>query len=51
MSSQKPRLEYYRGLLSMENPDTEQIKNAFLTWVDYTEYLIFRKENVYTYEK
>jgi hypothetical protein len=51
MSSQKPRLEYYRGLLSMENPDIEQIINAFLTWVDYTEYLIFRKENVYTYEK
>jgi hypothetical protein len=46
----KPRLEYYRGLLSMKNFDIEQIMNAFLTWVKYTGYLIFRKENIYTYE-
>ncbi len=46
----KPRLEYYRGLLSMKDTDIEQIMNAFLKWVKYTEYLIFRKENIYTYE-
>ena len=46
----KPRLEYYRGLLSMKDTDIEQIMNAFLTWVKYPEYLIFRKENIHTYE-
>ncbi len=50
MPSQKPRLNYYRGLLSMEDPDIEQIMDDYLTWVNYVEYLIFRRENIYTYE-
>ena len=49
--SKKPRLAFYRGLLSRDKPDIEAIMNHFLVWVDYIEYLIFRKENIYTYEK
>ncbi len=48
--NQKPRLNYYRALLSRDNPDIEAIMKQYLVWVDYVEYLIFRKENRYTYE-
>ena len=48
---QKPRLEYYKGLLSYAEPDLEKIIDAFIYWSKFVEYLIFRKENIYTYEK
>jgi len=53
MSNQvpKPRLGYYRALLSYENPDLEKIIDAFTYWSNFIEYLVFRKENVYTYDK
>ena len=47
----KPRLEHYKALLSYKNPDLDAIINAFIYWSQFVEYLIFRKENVYTYEK
>jgi len=47
----KPRLEYYRALLSFDNPDLDKIIDIFIYWSKFVEYLIFRKENVYTYEK
>lgn len=48
---QKPRLSRYRALLSYQEQDLEDIKRGYLEWVEYTEYLIFRKENIYTSEK
>jgi len=48
---QKPRLGYYKALLSQENPDLDKIIDAFIYWSKFVEYLIFRKENIYTYEK
>ncbi len=48
---QKPRLGYYRALLSYENPDLDKIIDDFIYWSKFVEYLIFRKENIYTYEK
>jgi len=47
----KPRLGYYKALLSLENPDLDKIIDAFIYWSKFVEYLIFRKENIYTYEK
>lgn len=45
-SIQKPRLEYYRGILSMKNPDIEKIVESFILRSKYVEYIIFRKENL-----
>ncbi len=47
----KPRLEYYRALLSFDNPDLDKIIDAFFYWSKFVEYLIFRKEKIHTYEK
>lgn len=47
----KPRLEYFKGLLSYDKPDLDKIIDAFIYWSKFVEYLIFRKENIYTYEK
>lgn len=47
----KPRLGWYKSLLSQKNPDLDQIIEYFIEWSKYTEYLIFRKENIYTYKK
>lgn len=47
----KPRLGYYKAVLSRETPDLDAIINAFIYWSQFVEYLIFRKENIYTYEK
>ena len=47
----KPRLGYYRALISRNNPDLDRIIEYFTEWVSYDEYLIFRKENIYTFEK
>jgi len=47
----KPRLGYYRALLSYENPDLEKIVEAFIYWSSFVEYLVFRRENIHTYEK
>jgi len=47
----KPRLGYYKALLSLENPDLDKIIDAFIYWSKFVEYLIFRKENIHTYEK
>jgi len=47
----KHRLEYYRALLSFDNPDLDKIIDIFIYWSKFVEYLIFRKENIYTYEK
>ena len=46
-----PRLVHYRALLSHDEPDLEVIKEAFIEWSTFDEYLIFRKENIYTSEK
>ena len=47
----KPRLSHYRALLSYEEPDLEAIKSGYKEWESYDEYLIFRKENIYTFER
>lgn len=47
----KPRLGYYKALLSYDKPNLDKIITAFIYWSKYVEYLIFRKENIYTYEK
>ena len=53
MSNQgpKPRLTFYRALLSYENPDLERIIEAFIYWSTFVEYLVFRRENIHTCEK
>jgi len=53
MSNQikKPRLGWYKALLSFSEPDLNRIIEAFIEWATFTEYLIFRKENIHTYEK
>ena len=48
---EKPRLWLYRALLSYSQPDLEFIKGAFIHFALFVEYLIFRRENLYTYEK
>ena len=48
---QKPRLGHYKALLSYDNPDLEKIINAFTYWSNFTEYLVFRRENIHTFEK
>jgi len=48
---QKPRLAYFQGLLSFDEPNLDEIKRDFVYWALYIEYLIFRKENIYTFEK
>jgi len=45
---QKPRLGLYGALLSFSEPDLDRIIEAFIEWATFTEYLIFRKENIYT---
>ena len=45
---QKPRLGNLRARLSFEKPDLELIKKLYIIWATYTEYLIFRKENIHT---
>jgi len=47
----KPRLGWYKALLSFSEPDLDRIIEAFIEWATFNEYLIFRKENVHTYEK
>ncbi len=47
----KPRLGYYRALLSYAEPDLEKIIQAFTYWSNFVEYLVFRRENIHTYEK
>ena len=47
----KPRLSHYRGLLSYDNPDIHTIVEGYTDWVSQDEYLIFRRENVHTFEK
>lgn len=49
--NEKPRLGYYRALLSYKKPDLNLITEAFIYWATFTEYLIFRKENIYTSKK
>jgi hypothetical protein len=48
---EKPRLGCYRSELSKDEPDLDYIKDSFLTWVKFDEYLIFRRENIHTFEK
>ena len=48
---QKPRLGWYKALLSFSEPDLDRIIEAFIEWATFIEYLIFRRENVYTHEK
>jgi len=47
----KPRLSYYKALLSYANPDLEKIIEAFIFWSTFVEFLVFRRENIHTYEK
>ena len=47
----KPRLGWYKSLLGHSNPDLDQIIEYFIEWSKYVEYLIFRKENIHTYDK
>lgn len=50
-STPKPRLGHYKALLSFKNPDLDAIIDAFIYWSTFIEYLVFRRENIYTYEK
>jgi hypothetical protein len=47
----KPRLSFYWALTSFDNPDLERIIEAFIYWSTFVEYLVFRRENIHTYEK
>ncbi|MCW4048938.1 MAG: hypothetical protein NWE89_04295 [Candidatus Bathyarchaeota archaeon] len=47
----KPRFGYYGAFLSYEMPDLDAIIEAFIYWSNFIEYLVFRKENIHTYEK
>ena len=47
----KPRLGWYRALLSLSEPDLDRIIEAFIEWATSPEYMVFRKENIFTYEK
>jgi len=47
----KPRLTFYRALLSYAEPDLERIIEAFIYWSTFVEYLVFRRENIHTHEK
>jgi len=47
----KLRLCWYKAQLSHSEPDLERIMEDFIKWSSCNEYLIFRKENIYTYEK
>jgi hypothetical protein len=49
--TKKPRLGYYKALLSYSIPDLNFIIEAFINWTTFNEYLIFRKENIYTSKK
>jgi len=47
----KPRLvskERVVALCSHKNPNLQQIKEYFINWSQYREYLVFRKEHVHT---
>jgi hypothetical protein len=41
----------YRTLLSFDYHDLDRIIDVFIYWSKFVEYLIFRKENIYTYKK
>ena len=47
----KSRFGYYKSVLSREKPNLDDIIDAFICWSHFVEYLIFRKENIYTYHK
>jgi len=47
----KPRLGHYKALLSFKKPDLDAIIDAFIYWSTFVEFMIFRRENIYTYEK
>ena len=50
----KPRMpnrETMKGILSYDKPDLSDIESRYLAWVNYTESLIFRRENIHTGER
>jgi hypothetical protein len=47
----KPRLERIRSKAYREDPDLDELVHDFKEWSTYTEYLVFRIENRYTYDK
>ena len=47
----KPRMpnrETMKGILSYDKPDLEEVGSRYLAWVNYSEYLVFRRENIHT---
>ena len=46
----KPRLEYFKSLLSMEGFDLNTVVYAYSYWVNFTEYLVFKGEKRGTHE-
>ena len=46
----KPRLEYFKSLLSMEGFDLNTVVYAYSYWVQFTEYLVFKGEHRHTGE-
>ena len=49
--SRKPRLEKIRALINYRDIDFDELIHLFLTWALYVEYLIFRRDHMYTEEK
>jgi hypothetical protein len=47
----KPSRAYLRGQLSYSEPNLERVIETYLDWVAQNHYLIFRRENIHTWEK
>jgi hypothetical protein len=50
-TERKPRLDRLRAQAYRNDPDLDELVSGFKVWSKYKEYLIFRIENKYTYEK
>lgn len=47
----KPRLvskEYIKALCSFESPRLDEVKEKFVSWSSYKEYIVFRREHLHT---
>jgi hypothetical protein len=47
----KSRYDFIKGLLSYENPDLDRVTKLFIEWATLNQYLIFRKDNIFTHER
>lgn len=50
----KPRMpnrDTMKGILSYDKPDLLEVETRYRAWVNYSEYLVFRRENIHTGER